>query len=97
EGLAAQAGERRARVGKRVDANAEPRHSVTAAHSYQTKEEDDQYAEGWIFQQHPEIDQDDDGNEHPEDQQESPLRKQVGFAGFPNQLGDLSHSAMNRQ
>ena len=37
------------------------------------------------------------GNEHPEQQQEFPLRNQVGLAGFPNQLGDLCHGAVNRQ
>ena len=26
-----------------------------------------------------------------------PLRDQVGLAGFPNQLGDFSHGAVNRQ
>ena len=50
-----------------------------------------------ISQQHLEIDQDDGGNEHPEQQQEFALRHQVGLAGFPNQLGNLSHGAVNRQ
>ena len=60
KGLAAQAGKRRAGVGKRVDANAEPRHPVTAGDSHQTEEEDDPHAEGFGYpQQHPEIEQDD--------------------------------------
>ena len=59
KGLAAQTGKRRARVGKGVDANAEPRHPVTAGDSNQTEEEDDPHAECRISQQHLEIDQDD--------------------------------------
>ena len=96
-GLAAQAGKRRAGVGKGIDANAEPRHAVTAGDSHQAEEEDDRHAEGFIFQQHAEVEQDDRRDEDPEQQQELALRDQVGLAGFPNQLGNLSHGAVHRQ
>ena len=41
ERLAAQAGERRARVGERVDADAEPRDAVAAGDADQAEEQDD--------------------------------------------------------
>ena len=40
-GLAAQAGERCARVGKRVDPDAEPRHAVAARDSNQAEQQND--------------------------------------------------------
>ena len=41
ERLAAQAGERRARVGERVHANAEPRHAVAAGDADQAERQND--------------------------------------------------------
>ena len=96
-GLAAKAGKCRAGIGERVDANAEPRHAVTAGDPYQTEEEDNPHSEGRISQQHLEIDQDDGSNENPEQQQEFSLRNEIGLAGLPNQLGDICHRAVNGQ
>ena len=47
--LAAQSGKRRARVGKRVHANAEPRHAVTAGDSHQAEQQNDDDLGGAVF------------------------------------------------
>ena len=47
--------------------------------------------------EHAEVDPDDDGDEHPEHDQELALLQQVGLAGLPDQLGDLPHRPVDRQ
>ncbi len=47
--------------------------------------------------QYPEVDADDDGDEHPEQDQEATLLQKIGLAGLPDQLGDLPHGLVGRQ
>ena len=49
------------------------------------------------FQQHAEVQNDDDGDEDFQNQEELALRDEVGFAGFVDQLGDFAHGAVHRQ
>ena len=93
--LAAQAGKRRAGVRKGVHADAEPRHPVTAGNPDHTEQQDDGYAQGLVFEQHAEVEHDDDGDEDPEQEQEFALLDQVGLAGLPDQLGDLCHGTVD--
>ena len=44
-----------------------------------------------------EVDRADDADEHPEDQDEPPLRDQIGLAGLVDQLRDLEHRPVHRQ
>ena len=44
-----------------------------------------------------EVDSDDDGDEHPEEDQKAALLQQVGLTGLPDQFGDLPHGPVDRQ
>ena len=59
ERLAAQAGERGARVGERVDADAEPGDAVAAGDADQAEEQDDDDAHRLEVLEQPEVDDDD--------------------------------------
>ena len=100
-------GERRARVGERVHADAEPGDAVAAGDADQAEEQDDGDLE-WRKTVHEgaghrvnvrgkpaEVDGADDADEDPQDQDELALRDQVGLAGLVNQLGDLAHRAVH--
>ncbi len=95
--FAAQPRKRRARVRKRVHANAEPGHAVAARNSQQAERQNDDDPEGFVVQQHAEVQHDHHRDERPQQHQEFALRDQVGFAGLVNQLGDFPHRAVYRQ
>ena len=102
-------GERRARVGEGVHADAEPGDAVAAGDANQAEEEDDCDLE-WRKTVHEgaghrvnvrgkpaEVDGADDADEDPQDQDELSLGDEVGFAGLVNQLRDLAHRAVHRK
>ena len=98
-GLAAQSGERRARVGKGVDPDAEPRHAVAARDADQAEQQDNRQGDSDRFpgngSQPSEVRRNDDRDEGPQHQDEFALRDQIGFAGLVNQLGNLAHGAVD--
>src|SRR6185436_3703393 len=96
ERLAAQAGERGARVGEGVDTNAEPRYTVAAGNTDEAEEENDPHLHRLELEQESEIQQDHEADEDYEDQNEYPLGDQIRFAGLVNQLGDLEHRLVDR-
>ena len=96
-GLAPEAREGGARVGERVDADAEPRHAVAARDADQAEEQDDDDLDGLEVQQEPEVEDDDDADEDLEDQDELALGDQVRLAGLVDQLGDLPHRLVHGQ
>ncbi len=95
--LAPKAGKGRAGIGERVDANSEPCDPVTAANPDHAERQDDDHAQGFILQQHAEVQQNDDGDERPEEQQELALLDDVGLASFPDQLRHLCHRVVDGQ
>ena len=97
ERLAAQAGERCARVREGVHADAEPGDTVAAGDADQAEDQNDQHPEPLELLQHPEIKHDDRADEDFENQDELALCDQVGFAGLVNQLRHLAHRGMHRQ
>ena len=96
-GLPVEAGERRARVGERVDADAEPGHAVAAGDADQAEQQDDRHPERLEVLQEAEVDDDDRADEDLQDQQELALLDQVRLAGLVDQLGDLAHRRVHRQ
>ena len=97
--LAAQSGERGARVGEGVHADAEPRHAVAAENAENAKRQNDRQrdADRVDRTQPSEVSQNHHRDECPQDHQELALRDHVGLAGLVDQLGDLAHGAMDRQ
>ena len=97
--LSAQAGECHARVRKRVDADAEPRHAVAAGDADQAEQQDDWQGYSDIAHrcQNAEVERDNDRDENPEQHNELALRDQIGLAGLIDQFGHFPHSAMNGQ
>ncbi len=100
-GLAAQTGERRARIRESVHANAKPGNAVTAAHAHQAEKQNNRQGDGNGFarngSEHAEIQHDDNRYKNPEQEKELALRREIGFAGFVNQFGDIAHRFVNRQ
>src|SRR5215469_6564122 len=96
--LAAQARESGPGVREGVDANAEPRHGVTASHSDEAEEKNDgqrgAYRLAGNGSEYAEIQNDDDSDEDPKEEEKFALGDQVGFAGFVDQLGDFPHGAV---
>ena len=93
-GLAAQPGERRARVREGIHANAEPGHAVASRDAqHAERENDDARATAFVVQQHAEIQHDDRGDERPQQHQELALRDQIGLAGLVDQLGNFAHAS----
>src|SRR5207302_10343970 len=88
-GLAGQAGERGARIGKSVHAHAEGGHGETAGNPDHAEEQDDEDLVSLHAFQKTEVEDDDHGNENFQNHQELALRGQVGLAGFVDQLGDF--------
>ena len=97
ERFATQPRERRARVRKRVHPNPEPGHPEAARNSQQAERQDDDDPEGFVVQQHAEVQHDHHRDERLQQHQEFALRNQVGFAGLVNQVGDFQHRAVYRQ
>src|SRR5208282_1363209 len=100
-GLAAKASEGRARVCEGVHANAEPGHAIAAAHADEAQEQNNRHGQENRFardrRKHAEVEDDDDGDEHPKQKKEFALRDEIGFAGLVNELGDLAHGAVHGQ
>ncbi len=94
--LAFEPGERRARVGEGVHANAEPRHTVAASDAHQAEEQNDDDPVHQQMFQDAEVQHDNDGDKRFKNQDELSLRDQIGFAGFIDQFRDLAHGAMHR-
>ena len=61
--FAAKSGKGGAGVGEGVHANAEPGHTVAPRDSEHAEEENNDHSEGFVVQQHAEIEHDDDGDE----------------------------------
>ena len=95
--FASQAGKGSPRIRERVYPNAEPCHSVASGNAHHAEHENDDHAHGFILQQHAKIEQDDDRDERPQQEQEFPLRDQVGPAGFIDQFRNFTHGAMHWQ
>ncbi len=97
--LAAESGERRARVGEGVHANAEPRHAVAAQDAENAKRQNDgqRHAHRVDRPQPSEVGQDHHRDERPQDHEELALGNHVGLAGLIDQLGNLAHGAVYRQ
>ena len=99
-GLAAQSGERGARVGVGVHADAEPGHAVAADDADDAEQKNDGQSNRNRLAGHrgqpSEVRQDDDRDERPQDHQELALRDQVGLAGFVDQVGDVAHGLVDR-
>src|SRR5689334_11056831 len=93
--LAFKAGERRARVGKGVHANTEPRHAIAARDPHQAEEQNDDDAVQRQMLQNAKVENDDHGNESFKYQDELALRDQIGLAGLIDQLRDFTHGAMH--
>jgi hypothetical protein len=96
ERLAGQAGERRPRVGERVDADAEPGHAVAAGHADQAEQQDEQDLRGLETDQR-EVRHDDGADEDLENQQELALLDQVGLARLVDQIRHVGHRPVHRQ
>ena len=97
ERLAPQRGERRARVGEGVDADAEPGHAVAAGDADQAEERMMIAVRDAVVPQHAEVEDHDDADEDFQQQDELALGLQVGLAGLVDQLRDLAHRAMHGQ
>ncbi len=101
ERLAAQAGERRARVREGIHANAEPGHAVAASDADEREDQDDRqrHRDGLVGnrRQPAEVGRDDHGDERPEDQDEAALSGEVGLARLVNELGHLEHRTVHRE
>ena len=100
--LSGEAGEGGARVGKRVHADPEPRHTVAARDADQAEEQDDDHLHrgettdghaGGVygFRQRAEVHGHDRADEDPENKKEAALREQVRLTRLVDQLGDLPH------
>ena len=98
-GLAAQGSERGARIGKGIDANAEPRDTVTAGDSHETENQNNRQSDrNRLHGSEPaEVHHDHDGDKNPQNQEELSLREEISFAGFVNQFGDVAHGLVNGQ
>ena len=94
---AAEAGERGARVGERVDPDAEPRHAVAAGDADEAEEQDDRDLQRAHVLEHAKVDHHDGADEELEQQDELALRDQVRLAGLVNQLRDVPHRLVHRQ
>ena len=91
-----QDGERRARVGERVDADAIPGHAVAAGDADQAEEQHDGDARHLEAGQQ-EVGDHDGADEDLEDEQELALLHEVGLAGLVDQLRDVGHRLVHRQ
>ena len=94
---ASQAGERGARVGERVDADAEPRHAVAAGDADEAEEQDDGDLQRVHVLEHAEVDHHDRADEQLEEEDELALGDEIRLAGLVNELGDVPHRLVNRQ
>ena len=96
EALAGEAGERRARVGEGVDADAVPRHAVAAGHADEAEQQHDRDLRRREARQR-EVRHDDGADEGEQHQQELALLHQVRLAGDVDQLRHLGHGLVHRQ
>ena len=97
ERVAFERGERGARVGGGVDADAEPRHAVAAEDAQNGAGQDHQHLRNGFVLQPGEIINHAQRDEHPERGEEFPLLEQIRLAGFPDDVGDLAHGPVDRQ
>ena len=94
---AAQAGERGARVGERIDADAEPRHAVAAGDADEAEEQNDRDLQRVHVLEHAEVDHHDGADEELEEKDELALRDEIRLAGLVNELRDVPHRLVHRQ
>ena len=100
--LPAQTGKCRSRIGKRVNADAEPGNAEAARNADQAERENNQYLRPRqtksraVRSQEPKIKYDNRAYEGFEDQQKLALRQQISLAGFVDKLGDFEHRFMHR-
>ncbi len=81
-----QSRKRGPRIRKRVHPNAKPRHAIASANPHQAESQNNRNPHRFHMLQHAKIKQNDDRNKRPQQQNEFPLRHQIGFASLINQL-----------
>ena len=85
------------RVGGGVDADAEPRDAVAAEDAEnRTRQDHEHRAEGFFLQTF-EIINHADRDENPERGEKFSLLEQIGFAGFPDDVGNVAHGFVDWQ
>src|SRR5579884_650023 len=97
EGFSTKAGEGSARIGKGVDADAEPGDAIASTDPKDAEGQNNAYPNGLKVQKHAEIHDDDHRNEYPKQEQKLALGDEISLAGFPDQLGHFLHGLVNRQ
>ncbi len=95
ERVALQGGERRAGVGDGIDADTEPGHSIRAQYAENRGEEDDDDVADGITLKNFEIVYHAGRDQDPKDREKFALREEVGFAGLPDDMGDVGHAFMH--
>ena len=95
ERFAAQRRERGPRIGEGVDPHAERGHAEAARNADHAEQENDRHLVHLEALQQTEIKDDDDRNEGFQQQQEFPLRDEIGLASFENELGHLAHGGVH--
>jgi len=94
--LAAQRRECGSGVGEGVHAHAESGHREAPGDADHAEQQDDGNLVGGKALQQPEVEDDDDSDEHFEQDEELALRGEVSLAGLVDQLGDFPHGGMHR-
>ena len=94
---AAQRGERRAAVGDGIDADAVPRDTVAAQDSENRAGQNDEHLAERFSLQANEIINHAHRDQRPETGKKFSLLPQVGLAGFPDDVGDFAHRAVDGQ
>ena len=97
ERIALQRRKRRAAVGLRIDANAEPRDAVAAEDAQNRREQNDGDVAGTFVFEDLEIEKDAARDQQPQPGEEFSLLQQIRFARFPNHARDVAHGFMHRQ
>ena len=94
--LAPQRGERRPRIRKGVDANAEPGNAIAAADADQAEEQDHDHFRGREVLEHAEVERDDRPDEHFQEQDELALRYEICLTRLVDELRDGTHRRVHR-
>ncbi len=94
---AAQARERRARVGEGIDADAEPRDAVAAGDADEAEDQDHDDLHRVHVLEHAEVDHHDGADEQLEEQDELALRDEIRLARLVDKLRDVPHRLVHRQ
>jgi len=74
-----------------IDADAEPRDAVTAKHSENRAGQNHRDRAEWFVLESLEIIHHADGDKHPQRGEKFSLLPQIGFARFPDDVGNVTH------